>query len=289
VRDQLQLQAVIIAWSLTAILGKLIALPVPDMLVWRTAASTLGFAILALWLGQPLKLSVGLMLRLLGVGAMLGFHWVLFFQSARVSTASVSLAAMPTLLIWGSLMEPWFYGGKKVRIGELIVGAIIVAAVSLIYQVEFRYAWGFSLSLLSVGMAAVFAVANKGFTAGHHFSTLCTWQMAGAFLAAYVCLPFMEGRAGLQVPQGMDILWLAIFTFICTVVAYGAYVDVLRRVSVFTANVMYNLEPIYGIVLATWVFGSSELMRPGFYWGAAIILASVVCLPLIRRWVGDKD
>jgi hypothetical protein len=55
--------------------------------------------------------------------------------------------------------------------------------------------------------------------------------------------------------------------------------------SVFSMNVIYNLEPIYGILLAMLVFGSSELMSPGFYVGSGIIIASVLLLPWLRGWV----
>jgi hypothetical protein len=44
-----------------------------------------------------------------------------------------------------------------------------------------------------------------------------------------------------------------------------------------------NLEPVYGIVLALLVFGESELMSPGFYAGAGIILASIWANAIIVR------
>ena len=50
-------------------------------------------------------------------------------------------------------------------------------------------------------------------------------------------------------------------------------VDVLRRVSVFTVNVVYNMEPVYGILLAAIVFGQAEFMSGGFYLGASTIIA----------------
>jgi hypothetical protein len=50
-------------------------------------------------------------------------------------------------------------------------------------------------------------------------------------------------------------------------------------------NVIYNLEPVYGILLAMLVFGSSEFMSPGFYVGAGVIIISVLILPWLRGWV----
>jgi hypothetical protein len=45
------------------------------------------------------------------------------------------------------------------------------------------------------------------------------------------------------------------------------------------------MEPVYGILLAALVFGQAEFMSGGFYIGAGIIIAIVLTLPWIRRWV----
>ncbi|MEQ1752460.1 MAG: EamA family transporter, partial [Prosthecobacter sp.] len=69
-----------------------------------------------------------------------------------------------------------------------------------------------------------------------------------------------------------------------TVWAYAGYMEVLQRMSVFTVNVIYNLEPVYGIALAALIFGSQEYMSRGFYIGASIIIGSVLLVPWLTRW-----
>lgn len=66
---------------------------------------------------------------------------------------------------------------------------------------------------------------------------------------------------------------------------YAAFVRVTRLLSVFTINVVYNLEPLYGIALATLIFGAAERMTPGFYAGAATIVASVIMIPWLQTRV----
>jgi hypothetical protein len=39
--------------------------------------------------------------------------------------------------------------------------------------------------------------------------------------------------------------------------------------------------------LAALVFGSAEIMSAGFYLGAGIIVASVISLPWLRKWIGE--
>ena len=94
------------------------------------------------------------------------------------------------------------------------------------------------------------------------------------------------GFASAWPDRSADWLWILFLALFSTLGAYAAYMDVLRRVSVFTVNVIYNMEPIYGIILAVLVFGQEEVMRPGFYAGAAIIVGVVLLVPLFRSKVG---
>jgi hypothetical protein len=46
-----------------------------------------------------------------------------------------------------------------------------------------------------------------------------------------------------------------------------------------------NLEPIYSIVLAIFIFGKSEIMSERFYIGAAVVIISVTLYPILK-WNG---
>lgn len=287
-RNYLQLHFVVLAWGLTAILGKLIELSPSAVVAWRTAISVPGFALLAWYCGKSLRVDRGGIAWLMGNGLLIGLHWVLFFLAARLSTASVCLAAMPTAMIWCSIIEPLFNRSRRWRPFELIVGAVMVGAVWLIYEVELRYWLGFTVGLASALVAAVFAVINKQLVARWHYSTIGFYQMMGAFLMAMVCLPLLDGGSfDLWPKREMDWFWIAFLALFSTLGAYAAYMDVLQRVSVFTVNVIYNMEPIYGIILAVLIFGREEVMRPGFYAGAAIIVGVVLVVPLLRTRVGE--
>ncbi|HEY1049585.1 MAG TPA: EamA family transporter [Prosthecobacter sp.] len=285
-RDYLQLHLVVLAWGLTAILGKLILLVPVDVVLFRTALAALGFAVLARALGHSLRLSRRTLLPMVGVGAILGLHWILFFWSARLATASVCLAAMPTAMLWCSLIEPWIDGSRRWRPAELLVGAVMVGAVWLIYEFEFRYWLGFSVAIASALLAAFFATLSKQqVTRGTHWSIIGFYQMTGACATALLARPLMEGALLPPLPAPSSALWLLILALLCTVAAYAGLMDSLRRVSVFTVNIIYNMEPVYGIILAALVFGQAEFMSAGFYLGAGIICAVVLALPWIRRWV----
>jgi drug/metabolite transporter (DMT)-like permease len=286
VSNYIQLHLVVLAWGLTAILGKLIRLTPVDVVLWRTALAVLGFAVLARCMGHSLGVSRRRILAMLAVGVILGLHWILFFWSARLATASVCLAAMPTAMLWCSLIEPLIDGSRRWRPTELLVGTVMVGAVWLIYQVEVRYWLGFSVAIASAVLAAFFATLSKQQVARDtHWSVIGCYQMAGACLAALISHPLLESGLMPALPDAASALWLAVLALVCTVAAYAGFMDVLRHVSVFTVNVVYNMEPVYGIVLAALVFGQAEFMSAGFYLGASVIIAVVLTLPWIRRWV----
>lgn len=285
-RNYIQLHLVVLAWGLTAILGKLILLPPVDVVLWRTSAAAVCFGLLACAMRRSLCLTWRRTLAMLAVGALLGLHWVLFFWSARLATASVCLAAMPTGMLWASLIEPLIDGSRRWRPAELLVGVVMVGAVWLIYEVEFRYWLGFSVAIGAAVLAAFFATLSKQLVAKDiHWSVMGCYQMTGACLAALVTRPVLEAGVLPAVPDAVSAVWLGVLALVCTVAAYAGFMDALRRVSVFTVNVVYNMEPVYGIVLAAFVFGRAEFMSAGFYFGAAIIIAVVLMVPWVRRWV----
>lgn len=285
-RNYIQLHLVVLAWGFTAILGKLILLPPVDVVLWRTALAVVCFGALARCMGCSLLVPQRRILAMSSVGVILGLHWILFFWSARLATASVCLAVMPTAMLWSSLIEPVIDGSRRWRFAELLVGAVMVGAVWLIYQVEFRYWLGFSVAIAAAVLAAFFATSSKQQVARDtHWSVIGFYQMGGACLAAWLSRPFLADGLLPELPDAASALWLGVLSLVCTVVAYAGFMDVLRRVSVFTVNVVYNMEPVYGIVLAAWVFGKAEFMSAGFYLGASVIIAVVLALPWIRRWV----
>jgi drug/metabolite transporter (DMT)-like permease len=72
---------------------------------------------------------------------------------------------------------------------------------------------------------------------------------------------------------------------VCTVYANASWVFILKKISAFAANLVINLEPIYGILLALLIFGQTEKMNPGFYWGGTIIIITIFTYPLVRKQI----
>jgi len=59
--------------------------------------------------------------------------------------------------------------------------------------------------------------------------------------------------------------------------------NALRKISPFTVNLSYNLEPLYGILLAFLIYREDKELEKGFYIGISIILLTVL-LQSLRIW-----
>ncbi len=57
----------------------------------------------------------------------------------------------------------------------------------------------------------------------------------------------------------------------------------MEFISPYSVMLTTNLEPVYGIVLAFFVFGSSEQMTPMFYIGASVILLTVIVNGILKN------
>ena len=89
-------------------------------------------------------------------------------------------------------------------------------------------------------------------------------------------------------PTPSDWFYMLILVLACTVLCFHLQLRALRHISAFTVNLSYNLEPVYGIVLAFIFFRENESLHPFFYLGVLLILLSVV-LQMQRVWSEKKN
>ena len=286
IRDYIQLHFIIILWGFTAILGLLIKVQPLDLVFYRTLLASMGLFIIIKYRKLPLLISSTYMIKFIGTGFIIAAHWILFFGSARVSTASVCLAGMATTSFWTSLIEP-LVNKRKIRLLEVFFGLIVILGLYMIFHFEFNHALGLSLALVSALLASVFTVINSKFTHTHNQHTISFYEMAGACLITGIFLPvyylFMTKESIFTgFPSSMDWFYLAILAFACTVYPFTVSIELMKRISAFIVNLSINMEPVYGIILAFLIFGDKERMNTGFYLGTFIILLSVILYPVIR-------
>lgn len=287
-RDYLMLHFIVMIWGVTAILGLLISLPALELVFYRTLIAAVGVAFVAFLKNKELKVSGQELLKILGVGVLISLHWIFFFWSARVSTASVCLAGMATTSLWTAFVDP-LINRTKIKWYEVALGLMVISGLLVIFQFESGYWLGLSMALISALLSALFSVFNGRLTMRHNPYQITFYEMGAASLFALMFMPIYaeflnDGQPVQWAWQGNDWFWMLILSGVCTVYAFSVSVELMKRLSVFTLNLTINLEPVYGIVLAVLIFGEKEKMTPQFYFGTLIILISVLIYPVINYW-----
>jgi drug/metabolite transporter (DMT)-like permease len=287
-RDYLMLHFIVMIWGVTAILGLLISLPALELVFYRTLIAAVGVAFVAFLRNKELKVSGQELLKILGVGVLISLHWIFFFWSARVSTASVCLAGMATTSLWTAFVDP-LINRTKIKWYEVALGLMVISGLLVIFQFESGYWLGLSMALISALLSALFSVFNGRLTMRHNPYQITFYEMGAASLFALMFMPIYaeflnDGQPIQWAWQGNDWFWMLILSGVCTVYAFSVSVELMKRLSVFTLNLTINLEPVYGIVLAVLIFGEKEKMTPQFYLGTLIILISVLIYPVINYW-----
>lgn len=85
------------------------------------------------------------------------------------------------------------------------------------------------------------------------------------------------------IPESSNLWFMLCHALFCTVGMYLLQIQALKRLSAFTVNLTYNLEPCYTIILAFLIFGEGREINFSFYICIALILLSVL-LQTRRAW-----
>ena len=282
-KSYLHFHVIVFIWGFTAVLGALISLDAVP-LVWYRMLLASGFIFIYIkWKKRDIKVAPRKLLFLIIAGLVIALHWLTFFGAIKVSNVSITLALLSTGAFFTSILEPIFYKRKFVGY-EIIFGLLVVLGLYIIFQVETDYTLGIFLALGSAFLAAVFTLMNGKLIQNTapsviSFYELTTGVVAISFYLIYVSLSsnFSNGfNSEFFSISFEDWIYLFILASVCTAYAFIAAVAVMKHLSPYTVMLTTNLEPVYGIVLAFLIFGSKEQMNPQFYYGAALILATVI-------------
>jgi len=237
---------------------------------------------LLIWLRSRSKISARQALVFTLTGFVIGAHWITFFLAVKVANVSICMVGVATLSLWTAILEPLLIKKRKLRAIDLIFGAVILVGVAIIYRSELEYSHGFLIAILSAFLAAAFSIVNSFHITKAHHLVITLYEMAGACLFSLTFLLILEGEIPLP-PRSLDWLWLIVLAVFCTVVAFSQYIELLKRLSVFTVNFANNLEPVYGILLASLILQEHKNLNPGFYLGASIIVFTIAAYPIVKR------
>jgi drug/metabolite transporter (DMT)-like permease len=280
--NYLHLHFIVFIWGFTAVLGALISIDAIPLVWYRMLLAT-GFIFLFLKFTKVnLSFSKKTIAGFCHAGLIIALHWLAFFGAIKVSNVSVTLAILSTGAFFTSLLEPLYYKRKVIGY-EVLFGLLAMVGLYIIFAVETEHLLGIVLALCASFLGALFSVINGKFAIKYKASAISFYELGFGMLCITVYLAFTGSFTyDFFILSGNDWLFLFLLASVCTAYAFIASVHVMRWLSPYTVMLTINLEPVYGIVLALLFLGDSENMSPQFYYGAGIILLTVIANGIIK-------
>jgi len=268
-------------FGLAGVLGVSVGLNAIEVTFGRTLFASLALAVVCRAVKAPLRLHIKSVdsRLLLFSGALLAFHWVVFFAGIQYSTVAIGLVTFSTCPVFVALLEPVVY--KEPLSPAAVLAAVLVMAgvviMSGVHSGELVYVKGITLGIVGGLSFALLQLLNRRLASND--GALVT-SLVQSCVAALLLLPIVF--TGLSAIQSHQWLLLMVLGVACTACAYTLFITALKRLKVTTASLIAaGLEPVYGVVLAVIIL--SQKPEPNVLLGGAIILVTVVLVTVRKK------
>jgi drug/metabolite transporter (DMT)-like permease len=277
----LQLHLSIFLAGFTGVLGKLITINEGLLVWWRLLLTVSTMWILFTLRKKIQKVRLKEIIQLSGIGFLAAMHWVTFYGSIKTSNVSIALICFSSVGFFTSLTEP-LLNNKRIDYKEVALGLLVMTGISIMFQFDSQYKTGIILGVLCALLLAFVMVLLRRFLKTYNSETVLTWQLSGGFFWLSILMPFYINYNPEPIWPGWSNLgWLLFLSWFCSVWAFTLTGNALKKLSAYTVNLSFNLEPLYGILLAFLLYNEQKELGFGFFAGGSLILLSV----LIHMWL----
>ena len=284
-----RLHLIVFLWGFTAILGKLIHANAEVLVFYRMLfASVFLYLFIRIIKKDSIKISKKLLLKLVGIGSLMAFHWLFFFSSIKVSNVSIALSCLGTSTLFAALLEPLIFK-RKIDVSEIVMGIVIVICISLIFKVEFQYKLGIIYGLICALLGTIFSVFNGKLYGKTSSGNIIFYEIFGGFLVISLYYVFSGQISQIGEISYRDLALLTLLASVFTAYPMFESVNLMKYISPFTLILTVNLEPIYGIILAFFIFGESEKMSAVFYGASLVMILAIVINGVIKARKKSKE
>ncbi len=278
-------------WGFTGILGKLIHLDAVVIVWYRVLIAFISLFFYFIFAKKSFRIkSKKNLLSISIVGLFVGAHWLTFYQSIQLSTASLGILCLSTTTLHVSWLEPLIMN-KKFNWIEMALSIIVVFGIFIITddfgEKEYQ---ALTFGLVSALLAALYAVYNTKLVAVESAASISLYEMLSATIAITIFLAFTgQLNMDILVMETSDLFWLIFLGVACTSFAFLATIIVMDKLGAFTVSLSINLEPIYTLVLAIFILNENDLLSPRFYIGATLIILTVLANGIIQKILLRKE
>jgi drug/metabolite transporter (DMT)-like permease len=283
-KNYLHLHFLVFIAGFTAILGELITIKAIPLVWFRMVMASILIFFYIKIAKVRLKASPKAILRFSLAGVIIALHWITFFAAIDVANISIALAMFSTGAFFASFIEPIIHK-RKIIWYEILFGLFVIIGVVIITQSEMKYLLGIILGISSAFLSSMFAVLNGKYLKQHSATVISFYEFISGVIFISIFIGFIgEGFSTNFFKLSVsDYGYLFILASVCTAYAFIAAVYVMKLISPYTVVLTYNLEPVYGIVMAVILFPEKEVMTNSFYFGAIIIISTVLLNGVIKN------
>ena len=282
-KHYLHLHFLVFIAGFTAILGEAISLG-SISLVWHIMLIALVLTFLFLIFRKyDFKINLRDFFNFSLAGIIIALHWITFFEAIEQSNISITLAMFSTGAFFASLLEPIFFK-RKIKPVEIILGCVVVCGVFIILKANINSFVGVLLGIVSALLASLFSVFNGKLVQKNNPFLISFYEFLSGVVFILLYLIFSDNLSDLTISSffSYDYLYVFILGSICTAYAFIASIYILKFLSPYTLVLTYNLEPVYGILLAIFIFPDTEKMEFSFYIGTLIIISTIIINSILK-------
>ncbi|MBP2618992.1 DMT family transporter [Chryseobacterium jejuense] len=277
-----RLHLIIFLWGFTAILGKLIHANAQILVFYRMLfAAIFLFVFIRIFKKESIKVSKKIFFQLAAIGLAMALHWYCFFYSIKVSNVSIALSCLSLSTLFASILEPLIFK-RKIDISEVVMGVVIVACILLIFKTEFQYKEGIMYGVLCAIFGTIFSVFNGKMFGKTSSGNIIFYEIFCGWFILMLFYLFSGQIFQMNEINYRDIALICLLASVFTAFPMLESVNLMKYISPFTLILTVNLEPVYGIILAFFIFGESEHMSPIFYIASGVMILAIIANGLIK-------
>ncbi|CEJ70540.1 EamA-like transporter family protein [Chryseobacterium oranimense G311] len=277
-----RLHLIVFLWGFTAILGKLIHANAQILVFYRMLfAAVFLFVFIRVYKKESIKVSRKIFFQLAAIGCAMALHWYCFFYSIKVSNVSIALSCLSLSTLFASILEPVIFK-RKIDISEVVMGVVIVACILLIFKTEFHFKEGIVYGILCAVFGTVFSVFNGKMFGKTSSGNIIFYEIFSGWFVLALFYMFTGQIFQMNEINYRDLALICLLASVFTAFPMLESVKLMKYISPFTLILTVNLEPVYGIILAFFIFGESEEMSPVFYVASGVMILAIIANGLMK-------
>lgn len=280
----IQIHICVFLWGFTAILGRLISLQELPLVWYRLIITCIALLFMPNLISNLKKVDKKELKNLFFIGCIVATHWLFFYSSIKYSNVSVALSCFSITSFLTAIIDP-IMSKTRIKKTEVLLGIIIIPAIYLIFYFNQIYFTGMILAFLASLTASIFTILNKKAVSKTDSLSMTFIELFSGLIFITLAMPLynLVFPNTNMIPSNSDWMWLFVLSIMCTVIPFNMSLKALKEISAFTANFVVNLEPIYGIIMAIFIFQENKELNTGFYIGAFIIIFAIFLQPLLNK------